>query len=103
MAFYNPFAFRPAQVTFWTTAVYLALLSSLIYIHENVPRAPQDSALPPGLSLSEAWHDLANLTREYHPFNSRSNDAVRVWLLVRLQQILDQNSASWTTERDCIG
>jgi hypothetical protein len=101
MAFPNPFAFRPAQVTFWTTVVYLALLSPLIYIHENVPKAPQESALPKGLSLSEAWQDLANLTQEHHPFNSAANDAVRDWLLLRLQGILDGNGASWRTERDC--
>jgi len=103
MIFHNPFAFRPAQVTFWTTAIYVALLCPLIYIHENVPKAPQDSALPLGLSLSEAWQDLANLTQEYHPFNSHANDAVRDWLLLRLQRILDENSASWSTDRGCTG
>ena len=101
MAFYNPFAFRPLQVTFWTTVVYVALLSPLIYIHENVPKAPSESGLPHGLSLSEAWKDLANLTQEYHPFNSHANDDVRNWLLLRLQEILDRNGASWSTEQDC--
>jgi len=99
MAFHNPFAFRPVQVTFWTTVVYLALLTPLIYIHETVPRAPAESGLPSGLSLSEAWTDLANLTRTFHPYNSHANDVVRDWLLLRTQQILDQNGVSWTTEQ----
>ncbi len=98
MACHNPFAFRPVQVTFWTTAVYLALLIPLVYIHETVPRAPRDSGLPTGLSLSDAWADLANLTQTYHPINSHANDVVRDWLLLRIQQILDQNGASWEAE-----
>jgi hypothetical protein len=38
------------------------------------------------------------LTQYYHPYNSRNNEQVRDWLLVRIQQILDQNEASWTTK-----
>ncbi len=98
MAFRNPFAFRPVQVTFWTTLVYVALLAPLIYIHESVPHAPDDADLPPGLSLGEAWEDLANITRAYHPYNVHANDDVRNWILLRTQQILDQNRVSWTTE-----
>jgi hypothetical protein len=97
MAWHNPFGFRPAQVTFWTTLVYLALLSPLIYIHENVPPAPADLNLPHGLNLSEAWEDMASLTREMHPYNTRANDEVRDWLLLRIQQILDTNGAKWST------
>ncbi len=100
MAWRNPFAFRPAQVTIWSTVLYLALLVPLIYIHETVPRAPADSVLPAGLSLAEAWADLANITRAYHPLNSRANDAVRDGLLLRIQQILDRNGVSWKTEGD---
>src|SRR3569833_2922885 len=98
MAFHNPFAFRPVQVTFWTTVVYLALLTPLIYIHEPVPRAPAESGLPSGLSLSEAWTALATLTRTFHPYNSHANDVVRVRLLLSTQQILDQNGGAWSTE-----
>ncbi len=101
MAWHNPFAFRPAQVTFWTTAVYLALLVPLVYIHETVPPAPDDDSprLPSGVSLSEAWLDLANVSQAFHPANSRANDAVRNWLLLRTQEILDQNGVSWATRQ----
>ncbi|OAA64483.1 peptidase family m28 family [Niveomyces insectorum RCEF 264] len=100
MAVANPFAFRPWQVTFWTTLVYLALLIPIICIHEAVPSAPGESALPAGISLSEAWADLANLTQHFHPANSHANDRVRAFLLRRLQQVLDANGASWTTQAD---
>ncbi len=100
MAWRNPFAFRPVQVSFWTTVVYLALLCPLVYIHEHVPPAPEDAALPPGLDLSEAWLDLANITRATHPYNSRANDDLRGWLLLRIQGILDRSAVSWSTEVD---
>lgn len=103
MAFLNPFAFRPIQVTVWTTVTYLALLVPIIYLQEAVPTAPAESALPRGVSLSEAWADLANLTGSYHPANSRANEQVRVFLLQRIGEILDQNGVTWTTQADRAG
>ncbi len=91
----NPISFRPGPVTFWTTLVYLALLIPIIVINETVPPAPTDF---PGVNLTEAWLDLSTLTQAYHPYNSRYNEEVRDWLLLRTQQILDSNGAPWATE-----
>lgn len=83
----NPIAFRPLSVTFWTTVTYLALLIPLVIIHETVPR-PENSAV-----IAEAWSDLDTLTQDYHPYNSRQNDVVRDWLLLRLHNIIQENGA----------
>lgn len=94
----NPFAFRPAQVTIWTTIVYLALLIPIIVLNESVPRPPSSPSPYAGINLTESWHDLATLTQGYHPYNSHKNDEVRNWLLLRIQEILDGNDADWVTE-----
>lgn len=93
----NPISFRRGPVTFWTTVIYLAILIPLIVINETVPPAPKESPFE-GVNLTEAWLDLTTLTKGYHPYNSRNNDEVRNWLLLRIQQILDQNSATWKTD-----
>lgn len=94
----NPFAFRPAQVTIWTTIVYLALLIPLLILNEEVPAPPANPVPYSGVNMTEAWLDLATLTQGYHPYNSHKNDEVRNWLLLRIQQILEANRADWTTE-----
>lgn len=94
----NPFAFQPAQVTIWTTIVYLALIIPIIVLNEKVPSPPADSVSIAGVNLTEAWFDLATLTQGYHPYNSHKNDAVREWLLLRIEAILKANGADWTTE-----
>lgn len=94
----NPFAFRPAPVSFWTTFVYLAIAIPLLFIHETVPPAPSDHSLYRGLNLTEAWHDLESISSAYHPFNSRQNDVVRDYLVERVQQILKRNDIDYTTE-----
>lgn len=88
----NPFAFRPAQVTFWIT-VYFLLLIPLVSLHDFVPAAPSLSPAP-GINLTQAWSDLMVLTNDYHPFNSRENDVVRSWLLKRLKDIQQTNNGS---------
>ncbi|KAL7799925.1 peptidase family M28 domain-containing protein [Trichoderma ceciliae] len=94
----NPFSFRSGPVTFWTTAIYLAVTIPLIYIHETVPPVPSSHSLKQGLNLSEAWVDLQTITRQYHPFNSRANSDVRDQLMKRAREILDRNSVPYTTE-----
>ncbi|PHH75851.1 hypothetical protein CDD80_2016 [Ophiocordyceps camponoti-rufipedis] len=95
----NPFAFGPGPVTFWTTAVYLAVVIPLIYVHETVPPAPAGDALARGLNLTEAWMDLQTITKTYHPYDSRENDGVRRYLLQRVSKILDRNGVDYTLER----
>ncbi|PHH84673.1 hypothetical protein CDD83_1574 [Cordyceps sp. RAO-2017] len=95
----NPLAFRPGPVTFWTTAVYLAVVIPLLYVHETVPAAPADGGLARGLNLTEAWADLQAVTRAYHPYNSPENDVVRAFLLARVKQILDRNGVEYAVEK----
>ena len=87
----NPFAFTPGPVTAITSVVYAALIILLLVIHNNVPSAPRDPIPFKGINLTEAWQDLQLLTGTYHPYNSRSNDLKRTWLLERINQILDRN------------
>ncbi|KAL2268529.1 hypothetical protein VTJ83DRAFT_3375 [Remersonia thermophila] len=91
----NPFSFRPGQVTFWTTLVYLALLIPLVIINEQTPPAPSGDGSVDGVNLTQAWLDLTTLTRAYHPYNSHENDRVREFLLERIRQILDEGGVDW--------
>jgi hypothetical protein len=100
MKCYNPFAFVPIVVTTTVAIVYLAIFIPLVVIHETVPSAPKNPTVYRGLNLTEAWLDLAELTNGYHPYNSRRNDEVRDWLLIRIAEILDHNGAPYSTESD---
>ncbi|KAF4121923.1 Peptidase family M28 [Geosmithia morbida] len=91
----NLFTFGPAQVTLWTTTVYLAIIISLVVVHEIVPSAPSDASLPSGVNITEAWLDLQNITTHYHPYNSRANDGVRAYLIERSKEILNRNNATY--------
>lgn len=84
------------SVTFIVAVVYLAVLTPVLVLHETVPPAPTDATEYRGLNLTEAWLDLAELSSAYHPFNSRRNDAVRNWLLRRVESILDYNGVQYT-------
>lgn len=92
----------PVSVMLITIIVYLAIAIPLLVIHEVVPPAPSDEALPSGLNISEAWLDLAELTKAYHPFASRRNDEVHDWLLKRVEGILEDNGVHWSSENDHI-
>lgn len=98
MKWYNPFAFRPAQVTFWTTLLYIAIGVSIIYVQETVPPAPEDPRPLPGVDLDDAWADLTTITKAFHPYNSRFNEDVRDYIVQRLQEILNANGVRWTSE-----
>ena len=92
MKFSNPIAFRPLPVTFICTIVYLALFTALLVVHHVVPQ-PKPIA---GANLTEAWLDLQTLSDGFHPYNSRRNDAVRNWLIARIEAIV--NTPNITTE-----
>lgn len=83
----NPLAFNPWPVTLLTAAIYLAFAIPLLVIHHVVPPAPNPSATPHGLNLSEAWSDLQLLTNGFRPYNSHQNDLVRRWLLARIGEM----------------
>ncbi|KAM5495511.1 hypothetical protein McaMca56_005414 [Microsporum canis] len=88
---FNPIAFTPWPVTILSSLVYLAFIIPIIVVHHLVPPAPKES--PEGVDLKEAWHDLQHLTRQYHPYNSHSNDEVHQWLLKRIHAISASSSA----------
>ncbi|KAI1411915.1 hypothetical protein F5Y13DRAFT_200600 [Hypoxylon sp. FL1857] len=94
MAVANPVAFKPFAVTFWTTIAYVALLIPLIVVHETVPPPPSNPTLYSGLNLTKSWLELTELSREYHPFNSRRNDEIHDWLLLELEEIKRRNGAN---------
>ncbi|PKS11039.1 hypothetical protein jhhlp_002800 [Lomentospora prolificans] len=98
MKWYNPFAFRPAQVAFWTTLLYIAVVVPIIYIQETVPSAPETPKPYPGVDLDDAWADLTTITKAFHPFNSKFNEEIREYLLERIQEILNANGVRWTSE-----
>ena len=89
----NPFAFTPLPVTIWTTAIFIALFAALLATHNVVPSAPSNHVPIPGVNLSQAWLDLQFLTNGFHPYNSRRNDAIRNWLLERIEDIVHQSDA----------
>ena len=90
----NPFAFAPTPVAVVIAAVYVALLSTLLAIHNLVPAEPASPTPAAGINLTEAWADLQHLTNGYHPYNSKRNDQVRLWLLRRIDAILERNGAA---------
>ena len=98
MGSFNPFAFRPWPVFFWTTLTYVALFVSLLYVHETVPAVPGDKALPAGVNLTDSWVDLQRITAQFHPYNSHANDDVREYLVRRSKEILDRNKIHYTTD-----
>ena len=95
---HNPVAFTPLPVTVITTLVYCAVLVCLLIAHERVPPAPATASPISGINITEAWLDLKVLSNGFHPYNSRRNDVVRNWLLQRIDDILTENNASYTTK-----
>lgn len=98
MKFRNPIAFTPLPVTIITSLVYLLLVTALLVVHLTVPSAPTTATPAAGVNLTEAWLDLQTLTARFHPYNSRFNDQVRIWLLSRLEVILRDNGVSTASE-----
>ena len=96
----NPVAFTPWPVTFFTALIYAAVTIPLLIVHHIVPSAPQSPTPVNGINTSEAWADLQELTNGFHPYNSRRNDEVRVWLLQRIEWTLQENGASYSIEPD---
>ena len=95
----NPLGFTPLPVTIFTAAVYIALFAVLLVTHHFVPSAPKNPTPSnwPGVNTTQAWLDLEHLSKDYHPFISRSNQAVRQWLVTRIEDILDANKIDWQT------
>src|SRR6187402_436702 len=87
----GPITFTPIFVMVLAVAVYVTIAMFVLIIHESVPRAPSNPVEFRGLNITEAWHDLQEISKEYHPYNSRRNDEVRDWLLKRIKAILDEN------------
>lgn len=94
----NSVALASTAITVIITAIYLALIIPILVLHETVPDAPSNPANYRGTNITEAWLDLTVLSKEYHPYNSKYNDDVRNWLLLRIGNILDKNGVNWVTE-----
>jgi hypothetical protein len=92
---WNPIAFVPTQVTIISSVVYIALLALLIWVHTVVPSAPSNPTPTQGINLTEAWLDLEYITDGFHPIDSRRNEAVRAYLVSRIEDILERNGAEY--------
>lgn len=100
---WNPLGFRTPQVTFWLVAIYIALFVPIVYFHLSVPGAPtSDKSLPSGLNLTEAWLDLKEISKGFHPYNSHRSDDVRLFLLSKIDQTLKRNNASSVIEKGAV-
>ncbi|MCJ1353123.1 MAG: hypothetical protein MMC33_003108 [Icmadophila ericetorum] len=95
----NPIAFTPLPVTIITSFTYAALLIALLVTHVVVPPAPSNDSPVAGINISEAWLDLQTLSNGYHPYNSHRNDEIRNWLLLRINSILQENGADYTSPK----
>lgn len=101
-AFSNPIAFRPLPVTIITSVVYVAVIIPLLLIHLLLPNAPRSGTPFAGVNLTEAWHDLQILSTDFHPYNSRKNDEIRNWLLTRIENILQENRISSSSNASAV-
>lgn len=101
VAIANPLAFRPAQVTFWLLVIYLGLWVPSVIVHESVPTppSPSDTAELAGTNFTEAWLDLLQITKQYHPYASHANDEVRDYLMARVEGILSRNGVPFASEK----
>lgn len=100
---WNPIAFVPLQVSLISSAVYIALFAFLIYNHHAVPSAPTDPVPVEGLNLTQAWLDLSYISDGFHPIDSRRNEAVRKYILERVEGILEDNGVEWKLMRERVG
>ncbi|RKF56093.1 Vacuolar membrane protease [Erysiphe neolycopersici] len=100
MRYHKLLTFFPLTITLITTIIYLSITTSLLIIHETVPSPPKDLTSYQGFNLSEAWYELQELSNGYHPFNSRRNDEVRNWLLLKIKETLDTSNTSWELEKN---
>ena len=91
----TPIAFSKWPVTLLISAVFIAIISSCLYVQHIVPAAPAKGTGFVGVDLNQAWSDLRQLSRGYHAFNSHNNDVVRQWILERITGILQQNNVSF--------
>lgn len=98
----NPLAFTRRPVTCIVLVVYIGLLAALLAVHHSVPTAPTRHHVPSAINLTEAWLDLQFLSKSFHPYNSRSNDHVREWLLARIESILESNDVKLHVVNPCV-
>ena len=96
---WNPIAFVPAQVTVISSIVYIALFTILIWVHNTVPGAPSNPTPVEGVNLTQAWLDLEFVSNGYHPIDSSKNEAVRGYLVKKVEEILGRNGVDFKVVR----
>ncbi|OSC97539.1 hypothetical protein PYCCODRAFT_1419229 [Trametes coccinea BRFM310] len=86
-----PFKFAPTQVAVLLVAVY-AIVFAAVLQHDELPKVPKNTH---GLDLDRAYDTLAKasstraglITTRPHPYISHANDAVRRYILSRLEPL----------------
>ncbi|KAF8161606.1 hypothetical protein B0H34DRAFT_796365 [Crassisporium funariophilum] len=84
--FASVLGFRAIPTTLLALLTYLSVFVALI-VTNKLPNAPKNQR---GLDLKQAYDDLRHITAHPHPYNSHANDAVRSYLLSRLQPLTRQ-------------
>ncbi|KAI8970991.1 hypothetical protein BD414DRAFT_540578 [Trametes punicea] len=79
----QPFKFAPTQVAVLLAVVYAIVFASVLR-YDEVPNVPKDTH---GLNVDRAYEALAKITTRPHPYISHANDAVRAYILSRLQPL----------------
>ncbi|CAA7263054.1 unnamed protein product [Cyclocybe aegerita] len=63
--------------------IYIAVFIRVL-LNDYLPDVPQDQG---GLNVDQAWSDLHKISTRPHPYNSHENDAVRSYILSRLNDV----------------
>ncbi|KAI9061387.1 hypothetical protein FKP32DRAFT_1576122 [Trametes sanguinea] len=78
-----PFKFAPTQVAVLLVALY-AIVFATVLQYDELPNVPKNTH---GLDLDRAYDILAKITSRPHPYISHANDAVRRYILSRLEPL----------------
>lgn len=80
----------PFSLLFVLTYAIILLISSVVQSGDPSVESPPEY---PAKYLSNAWMDLQQISREFHPYNSRANDRVHDYILNQVSDITISSSS----------
>ncbi|KAI0657787.1 hypothetical protein C8Q70DRAFT_264499 [Cubamyces menziesii] len=83
MRFTQPFKFAATQVSVLLALLYAVIFASVL-IYDEPASIPMDTH---GLDIDRAYDALSTITTQPHPYNSHANDAVRAYILSRIEPL----------------